>query len=179
MKGKCNICLTIFFLFIVIVNQSFAGDGHHHFGAFIGMTNNIDLEHTDITLGADYEYRVSEAFGAGFIADFVFADHAESIFFAGLFYHVTPNLKFTLGNGIAMAEHVVHVEASDHRTLFKSSDDEPETEIATETETHYALRVGAEYDFHVGAFSISPTLNWDLINKHSSIAYGITFGYGF
>lgn len=155
------------FVLLLTSNQSFAGGGHHHCGVFVGFTNNTHLKHTDLTFGVDYEYRISGLFGAGVIGDLVLAEHTETLVMGGLFIHPTCGLKFVIGNGLAFTEHESIVEDHGH------------SEVHSETESHYVLRVGTAYDFHIGDFSISPALNWDYINGHSSVAYGVIFGFGF
>lgn len=137
-----------------------AGDHKHHAGVFLGMTNNTHLEHTDFTIGADYEYRISKMFGGGVIADFVLAEHMETLIMAGVFVHPLESLKIIVGNGLAFAE-----------GMDENGD--------STTESHYVFRLGAAYDFHVKNITISPTVNWDSIEGHSSIAYGVTIGFGF
>ena len=171
-------------------NFSFAGGGKkHHFGVFVGPTSNFHTEHTDFTLGADYEFHVNKYFGVGVIADFVFADHSETLLMSGLFFHPFGSFKINIGNGIAIAEAVDHsdshsTETDDHHDshghhvelLTGGSSEGAET---SGSETHYVFRAGVGYDFHVGSLTLTPIVNLDVINGHNALAYGITFGYGF
>ncbi len=158
---------TLFIIIIIITifgfsNMLMAGqqsDFHaHHLGGFVGMASNTDAHHTDFTLGADYEYRLpifGHKTGVGLIADFVFAEHRETILAVSFIYHPTGNVKLLLAPGLAFAEEHGH------------------------SAEHFIWRLGSAYDFHVGQYSISPTLNFDFIEKHLVLAYGITFGLGF
>lgn len=167
---------------------------HNHLAVFGGSTTNFYAEHTDFTLGFDYERRFEYAdglVGIGLIGDFVMAEHSEYIFFAGVFLHPGSNFKFTVGNGVAFAEHAVHSADSagdlsgstgSHRGASGAASVTADTEAAaTETETvsNYALRFGIAYDIHIGGLSVSPTVNWDIIDGHSAAAYGIALGIGF
>lgn len=169
---------TILFIGFIMLfsSQMFAEGGHHHLGVFFGNTNNTHLKHTDFTLGADYEYRLSNLFGIGLIGDLVLADHKETLVMGGIFVHPAGGLKFVVGNGLAFAE-----QSEEHEVIDDHNADDTHASEKTESSTgsHYVLRVGAGYDIHVGHFSITPTLNWDYINGYSSVVYGITVGFGF
>lgn len=173
-------------LVFVFVSQTYAGSGHkHHFGIFAGVTNNIDAELSDFSVGVDYEYFInlaSQKVGIGFIGDVVFADHTEYIAMGGIFYHPSSSFKIIIGNGIAAAEHEVHAiyteNGDGYNSLAKLNTVNAESS-ESEWVTHYVLRLGAAYDFHIGNFSISPTFNYDLIDGHGYAIYGLTFGIGF
>jgi hypothetical protein len=157
------VVLVALVISICLTSQATAEEGHrHHAGVFVGATLNFEAKHTDFTLGADYEYRFETHhgfLGVGVIADFVFAKHTESLFMGGIFLHPAPSLKFVIGNGIAMSE----VEKAGK----------------TETSSHYVIRLGAGYDFVMSSMTITPTVNWDMIEGHSSLVYGLTAGFGF
>ena len=112
---------------------------NHHFSVFGGLTSNLHAEHTDFSIGADYEFRLpslNHKLGIGLLGDFVFAEYSEMILAVPAFVHPFGNFKFLLAPGIVRAEE------------------------------------------HMGKFSISPTFNLDIINGHTSLVYGFTFGRG-
>jgi hypothetical protein len=41
------------------------------------------------------------------------------------------------------------------------------------------LRLGAGYDFPIGRLSLTPLINADFIDGHTTWVYGIALGYGF
>ena len=52
--------------------------------------------------------------------------------------------------------------------------------IKRKNETFFVLRLGASYAFHLGAASITPMFNVDLIGEtKTTFTYGVSFGYGF
>ena len=160
----------------LITNFLFAGDHPHHLAFFVGSTSNLHAHHTDFTVGGDYEYRLPFAdnkFGIGAIGDFVFAEHTESLFMGALTFHPTGSFKIYVANGIAITEHEVQVSADSHYDPYHSA------ELETESVKHHVLRVGSGYDIHLGIVSLTPTFNWDLIEGHSSLSYGIAIGIGF
>lgn len=154
---------------MILSNSIFAGGGghKHHVGIFTGFTYNPDLKHNDFSAAIDYEYRISTLFGAGIITDFVFAERTEYLFFGGVWLHPVGDLKFVIGNGVAMTEHEEVIE------------DQGETEKHKETLSHYAFLAGVGYDFHAGPISITPGTGVHLINGHVSYVYGVTLGIGF
>jgi len=185
---KLVLLLPLIILMSLSLNELYASGNHkNHLGLFLGSTSNLDAKHTDFTLGADYEYRLPFAHGLvgiGFIGDVVLAEHKEMLFMGSVIYHPLGSLKFYVGNGLALAEHEVHAVVEDHHSvngLHKSSGETQinSAEAETETQNYYVFRIGTGYDFHVGGFSLTPTFNWDIINGHSSLAYGLTFGLGF
>lgn len=142
------------------------GESHHvhshHLAIFSGATNNIDAEHTDFTLGAEYEYRLpiwQNRLGIGVIGERVFADQPENILAGAALLHVGKGLKFLAAPGVVFAKHESHGE--------------------TETVKEFLFRTGVAKDFHVGRFSVTPALNFDFIKGHVSVVYGLTFGKGF
>ena len=134
---------------------------HHsyqnHLAVFTGATTNFDHESTDFTLGVDYEYRLSEVFGIGLFGEMIFADHEETLVGVPFFFHIKNSpLKIVLAPGIAILE-------DHHGDKYEE----------------FLLRGGIGYDIHLDAFSITPTVNVDVIDGNTSLAYGIAFGIGF
>ncbi len=165
-----NSIIKISLIIVLFTNTIllFAGDDkNHHAAVFVGATSNLYAKHTDFTIGLDYEYRLNKFFGVGFIGDYVMADKSETLLMAGLFYHPIASLKLYTGNGIAIVTEVE--EDTQHN----------ENEGEEKSVSYYAFRLGTGYDFHITNFSITPTISWDLINGHSSIVYGLSFGIGF
>lgn len=132
----------------------------HHAAVFAGLTtSSIDTEHahTDFSLGLDYEYRLSfldRLLGIGAFAEVVFSEPTEYLLGIPFALHPIGGLKALIAPGIAIAK-------------------------VEEIETRFLLRLGAAYDFHIGIFSITPTVNLDIIESHLSLVYGLAFGVGF
>jgi len=170
-KSKMKISIIVVLLIFANSILLFAGgDKKHHVGVFLGATSNIDAKHTSFTLGLDYVYRINHSFGLGFIGDYVITERAETLLMAGVFYYPLSSLKLYVGNGVALT-----TEVEKETQLKESSDSDGEEKVVS----HYVFRLGTGYDFHIDDFSVTPTIAWDLINGHSSIVYGLTFGMGF
>ena len=159
--------LIVLILSLCLAGVSFAQDQHtnihdihkHHIAVFVGATSNLDAEHTDFTAGIDYEFRtpfLHNKLGIGLFGEIVFAEHKETIVGLPIVYHPSESFKFLVAPGMAFAE-------DDHGHSHKE----------------FIFRFGTAYELHVSGFSISPTLNADLIDGHFSLVYGFSLGFGF
>jgi hypothetical protein len=125
--------------------------GHdHHLALFLGATAHHSKTHS--TMGIDYEYLLTPMWGIGAVAETVKSDPDMTVLAALLFIHPIDHLKFFIGAG--------NETVSSHSTSL--------------------TRIGAAYDFHIGEYSISPTVaNDHLDGGNSAVVYGISFGIGF
>ncbi len=137
--------------------DTLAEDHHekdHHAALFVGGTTNFDHSSTDFTLGGEYEFRLPllhRLLGIGIFGEAVFAEHKEVLCGVPVFVHPVAGLKFFAAPGA----------------------------LIVESEAHFLVRVGTGYDFHIGAFSITPTVYTDIVEGHASLAYGVSFGVMF
>lgn len=155
-------------LFLLMMSVTFAGGHNNHLGVFYGQTSNTEFKHGENTIGLEYERNlpiVGNMLSVGGLAEFVLADHTETILMGTVtFRPPILALKFFGGAGVAIAKH----ESSDGHGG-----------IHTENESHFAFRFGTGYEFHLGRLSVSPTIAWDRINSHSTLVYGLAVGVGF
>jgi len=177
--NKKYLLLSAFFVMLFSFGASAQHDGHdhgshddhdhghghgfhkHHAAVFLGATTNLDHNHNFFTAGLDYEYRFSQRFGAGLAGELLTNSHGKEIVFGiPLFYH-TGSFKIVAG---PMAAYVLAVDNGHGGT--------------TQSALHYGARIGAGYDFHIGALSITPTVNYDYIES-SALVYGLGIGMGF
>lgn len=150
-KTKSKVIFSsLLFIILVSTTTSTAGRGKNHFGFFFGSTSNFETKRNYVTLGADYEYKLSNLFSVGLASELVFADHLETIGLGTIIIKPVSNFKLLVGNGLEMSD----------------------------GHSNYLLRLGAGYDFHAGAISITPTLNLDRVKGHSLLVYGLTIGFG-
>jgi hypothetical protein len=161
------------------------GESHHHanhVALFMGLTSNLDKEHTDFTLGADYEQRISDKWGAGLIGELVFAEHRENILGVQVFHHI-DSFKIFGGPGIALAKIAEHGEdehAEDDGHGKANAVVEAHAEDAEESwHKEFLFRLGAGYDFHYNKLSITPTVSADYIDRGIAVIYGVGVGFGF
>ncbi|MFQ5652009.1 MAG: hypothetical protein ACE5IY_18920 [bacterium] len=153
----------------------------HHFAIFSGATSNIEQKHTNFTLGAEYEYRLpvwQNRIGVGAVAERVFADHAETVLAGAALLHAGKGLKFLLASGVVVAEEHHAETVSLHADAEGGHGEEPASG-ETGTAKEFLLRAGLAKAFHAGRFSITPALNFDLINGNLAVVYGLCFGRGF
>jgi hypothetical protein len=130
---------------------------HNHLALFAGATTNFEHESTDFSLGVDYEYRLSEMFGIGLFGEIVYAEHEETLIGVPFFFHIKDSpIKIVLAPGVAIAE--------DHHG---------------DKHEEFLFRGGLGYDIHLDTFSITPTVNADVVDGDVSLVYGIALGVGF
>ena len=136
---------------------------------FLGDTRKDG--HDTFTIGLDYERRLSERHGVGFLADWAATDQ-EREFIAAVpyFYHPPqlPGLKFIVAPGLEFVGEDVEVDAG-----------EGEVEIETEHETLFLVRIGAGYAWELGRFIVGPQVNWDLVDGPDAFVFGVSAGIGF
>jgi hypothetical protein len=103
-------------------------------GLFSGMV--FDSRHREgFNLGGEYEYRISELFGAGAIAEFVFGSVEKWTALAGTFWHISGPLTLVVGLG---------------------------AESPAGSETLAVLRIGGAYDFEITeTIIVQPQLMFD------------------
>ena len=107
----------------------------------------------------------------------VFSNHKEYLVGIPIFIHATDGFKFIIAPGYAFAETVI--DTSNHTNKISKKEITLSGSTESEIEKHFLLRLGVGYDFHIRSFSITPTLNFDIIQGKASMVYGIAFGLGF
>ena len=123
----------------------------HHVAVFLGNTHDYHSEDT-FTVGVDYEYRFSQYVGLGALVDFAGTKFDITVLGGGLFFHPWNDLRVLAAGG------------NEHH----SGDDE------------FLVRLGVMYDFFINDWSVSPTVNVDLLESgHENWIYGIALGRGF
>ena len=140
---------------------------HHlnHVALFAGTSIIMNGSSGEFALGFDYERRLnfwSEAIGAGFMVETVFAEEQEWLTGISLFLHPSSSIGLKLNITPAIA--------------FEKIKEEPDV---IKSETSFFLRLGLAYDFHIKNISITPTLNFDLMKEHTVAVAGMSFGIGF
>jgi hypothetical protein len=136
---------------------------HHHVGVLVGgMTPLSETSETSFALGAEYEYRFNEKWGAGLGVDFTFGDHKRAALVAsGVTYRLTPDFKVITGPGVEVV-------------------DKDQPEGGTKSTVYFVWGFGAAYDFHVGSITLTPTVFLDFVGEtKTNLTYGIAIGTGF
>lgn len=161
MKKPFRVFLFAFFFIAtlaLLAPTAHAGEGNHHAAIFLGNTDSGSK--SAFTYGADYEYRlpfIERRFGIGVILDFAQFDPNISLYMGAIFYHFLDHLKLILAAGTETV--------AAHGTTASHSDS--------------VFRYGLAYDFHIGRYSISPTVSVDNVNGHTATVYGLGFGISF
>jgi len=147
----------------------------HHVAFFSGAGSNVDQNHTNFTLGLEYAYRLSiwqNRLGIGVVAERVFADFSETLLAGNAIAHLGHGFKALVASGIVFAQEEHIVDAGPEETGHGEA-------AQSETVRELLIRTGVSKDFHVGNFSLTPTLNLDFINGSAVLVYGFSVGRGF
>ena len=134
---------------------------HNHIAIFIGGTRFDKKSKTYFSLGVDYAYIPSaeKTWAFSIFGEIVFADHNEYLIGLPVFYYISRSLWLRAGPGIE----IIQVEDNHH----------------TKSHIEMLFRVGAGYEFHLGEFSITPSLDYDFVRNNDALVFGLNFGYGF
>ena len=123
----------------------------HHLSALVGTTYTKECGNA-FTLGIDYEYRLNDFLGVGFVAEYAFEDLDAYTYLLVADLHITNNFIAQIGPGVEF--HGSH-----------------KMEVA---------RLGFLYEFEVSGFTISPQLHYDYHRNHkSAVVAGLAIGMSF
>ena len=130
-----------------------AEEGRNSAGIFLGGAFRGD--EVGLSIGADYEYRVSRQFGAGAVAEFTTGDIREGILGAGLAWHAWRELKIIVAPG-------VEFELGDRPDKF-------------------IMRIGGDYGFPLKetGYEIKPAFYCDIADGEVTYVVGALFGRSF
>jgi hypothetical protein len=117
-------------------------ESHHTIGVFLGDTTEDRRD--GVTLGLEYEYRASPAWGVGLTVEHVAGDFDTNVLVLPVAHH-RGAWKFYVGPGVEFA-------------------DEGEEPL---------LRAGVEYGFHVGEVEVSPQIDVDFIDGERLLIFGL------
>ncbi|GMR25098.1 MAG: hypothetical protein BMS9Abin39_0376 [Ignavibacteria bacterium] len=136
---------------------------YNHIAMFIGASSLFEREETHFTLGADYKryFSPESNFAVGIYTEAIFAQHTEWVFGAVLFYELTEQLWIRTGPGIEILQ-----EENEHTG-------------ETESKIKFLIRIGSGYDFHIGTFTVTPSVDIDFLRSTTTLVWGINFGMGF
>jgi hypothetical protein len=125
--------------------------GHHFVNMFLGVVANRREENGE-TVGIDYEYRVTQDFGAGAFLDWSLGTLRTGIIGPAFYWHPVDRLSILTGPGL---------------------------EIPTEAhkDTKLLWRAGGFYEFVAGEITIAPALFVDFVEGGEwTFIIGLNFG---
>ena len=138
---------------------------HNHIALFAGATTQLEQKGTQFSVGADYvRYLDVEAnWGVSLFGEAIFAKHTEYLFGLTLYHHFTRSLWIRTGPGVEF----IQEEVAGH------------SEHDTDTQAELLYRLGAGYHFHISGFTLSPSVDLDIVRKHTALVWGISLGKEF
>ena len=127
-------------------------EGPHHLSLVIAATDIREEDETAFTLGIDYEYRVSELLGLGFVAEHAFGEVDSTTLIAAADVHLWQGFAIQLGPGVEFAE----------------------------GEAFLMGRIGTIYEVELGSgFTIAPQFHYDFSDGEDAVVFGAAFGRAF
>ena len=147
-------------------SKEHSGHPHwNHIAVFLGATSKFEKKGTHFTLGLDYirKFPPDGHWAISVFGEAIFEEHTEWLFGIPVFYFITSNLWVRTGPAIEFLQEEEHHHG----------------ESKTETRTEFLWRLGVEYDFMFGVFSISPSFDIDFGRSTTAAVWGLNFGYGF
>lgn len=157
----------------------------NHIAVFNGVTTTVKESHNYYTLGFDYvrTFEQGGSLGLGVFGEIIFADHKEYVFGATVYFKLANNFWLRTGPGIEIVKEAKEIEleayhGDGHQATGISSSVDPHAEL--EDKTKFLYRVGLVYNFHFGThWGIAPSIDFDMVEKHNALVYGINIGYAF
>nr|WP_232363653.1 hypothetical protein [Alteromonas mediterranea] len=123
----------------------------HHLSALVGTTYTKECDNA-FTLGIDYEYRLNDFLGVGFVAEYAYEDLDAYTYLLVADLHITNHFIAQIGPGLEF--HGSH-----------------KMEVA---------RLGLLYEFEMAGITVSPQLHYDYHRNHkSAVVAGLAIGMSF
>jgi hypothetical protein len=124
----------------------------HHLSAVIGGTHIPHEDETAFTLGVDYEYRLNQTLGLGFVAEHAFGPISSTTLLAVADIHIAGGFAIQTGPGVEFVN----------------------------DESHFVTRLGALYEFEIGEdVTLAPQLHYDFSSHENAIVFAIAIGTAF
>jgi len=126
----------------------------HDLAIFLGVTEDRSSE--EFTQGVEYEYRITNWFGAGGLIDLAYGEERARFSAVAAYFRPTHSLKLILAPGVE------RFASTDHH----------------QGKTEFALRIGAAYDFELTElFYLAPTVNLDFADGEEIWVWGLNLGF--
>lgn len=146
-----RIAIVAGMIFLPVSGAAAQENQPHSLGAFIGVTDRDDV---DMTIGAEYEYRLDRYWSAGGILEHTpdaFGDNSATLVMGTVNMRPGSQLKLTGGVGVE----------------FNEFDDD------------IRFRIGAGYDVIQGPFNVTPRIAIDFGDGDENIILGATLSRSF
>lgn len=138
---------------------------HNHVALFIGNTTFFNKGENNFSIGLDYFYRpnVEQPWAFSIFGEAIFAEHIEYLLGLPVYYSFNNIWWLRAGPGIEI------IQEEEHHN----------TEVETKIEMEFLFRIGMGYPFHISGFTITPSVDIDLVRNHDAVVWGLNIGYGF
>jgi len=162
----------IIFLMLILSINMFAQRTNHQVGMMLGAKFIKKNDAIAPSFGVNYEYKFAKTkpvLGVGMIADLTIHDNMELTGGLAMFVHPTSNLRLFLAPGILYVNYGL------------APDDPNLTYLQVKNDYGSQIRInmmaGAEYQFKLNSFYLSPFLKFELIENNYRAFLGIGATY--
>ncbi len=166
--------LTIILLLLTI--SVLKSEEFRHFPRiFVGGTTDMLEKHTSPSVGVEYMFAFVDTkpeIGVGLIAETAFGTDPEYCAAISLNIHLNENWRFFAAPGIRIIQYPT-LDSTEINYKNKVNNDNSGNKF------NMMLRFGTSYSFQYKDFYIEPIASIDLVNRHFSLVYGISFGLNF
>ena len=136
-----------------------------HVALFLGATTHLHTDDTGLTLGLEYERRLSPLWGVGVLVDFASSDiERDYVIGVPVLLHPAAGASLLVAPGVEFVQINVVGEGGEEEE---------------ESETELLVRFGVAYELGIKRMSIAPQLNAEVAGGHWTLVYGLAVGIGF
>lgn len=136
---------------------------------FVGMTDEEGHD-SELTLGFDYERRLSQHWGIGGLIDWAGGGLRNTVLAVPVYWHPGGNWKLIAAPGVEFH--------NGRGEVVTPHNGEGHGEV-DEDETYFLFRLGVAYDIHLdGNWGLAPAVDLDFVDGERVLVYGLNLTYG-
>jgi hypothetical protein len=166
----------LFLLLLLVSLNSLYSEEYRHFPRiFVGGQTDMLEKHTLPTVGIEYMFAFidsSPEIGVGLMAETAFGDNSEYSGALSLNVHLTNKWRAWLAPGLRIIQYPV-LDSTKIDYTNKINNDH------TGNKFNALMRFGTSYTFQFNDIFVEPNASIDIVNRHFSLIYGISFGLNF
>lgn len=165
----------ILILTFLSLNILYSEEYRHFPRIFVGGQTDMLEKHTSPSVGIEYMFAfldTSPEIGVGLMAETVFGTDTEYSGALSLNIHLTDKWRFWVAPGARIIQYPV-LDSTKIDYSNKINNDH------TGNKFNMLMRFGTSYTFQYKDFYFEPIASIDLVNRHYSLIYGISFGLNF
>lgn len=164
--------IVIFLIFMFISGSIYAQRTNHEVGLFFGAKYIEKVDQVKPSLGLNYEYKFSNTkpmLGVGMMSDITLNENIELNGALALYIHPTNSLRLFIAPGVYYVNY--GVAPNDPTITYIELQKEWGSQI------RLLMQVGAQYDFKINMFYLSPFVKFEKIEDNFRFFLGVGASY--